>query len=680
MRYPEATRLDLVEDLHGQAVADPYRWLEDLAASECGAWCAAQDDVARSYLGRLPARPAFARRLRELIPGSVGAPTVVGSRRFFLRREPSQELEVYCVQEGDGDGGIRPLIDPAAINPDLTTVLDMAVPSQEGDRVAYLLSHGGREESFLHVLDVETGDDVAPPVFLGRGADVDWLPGGESVVVVRRLADDVIPEDEQFFHRRVWRHRVGSDPADDVLLFGEGRDKTTYYGVHTSVDGRWLFVTAALGTAPRNDAYLVDLASGSVATVLEGADAMAHGMVAFDGRLYLRTNLDAPRWRLCVADPSSPQAWRELLPETVDPLADFAVTSDAVIAVRVRDVIAQVAVHDKATGAERATVELPGLGSAAVSARRDGGDEAWISYTDYFTPLTVYRYDVGSARLSEWASPPGAVRVGGVSAEQVFCPSTDGTRVPMLVLARDGVSLDGSNPTILSGYGGFNVSLTPAYSAGVLAWVEAGGVYAAANLRGGGEYGEDWHRAGMRDTKQNVFDDFISAASWLVGAGYCTSDRLGISGGSNGGLLVGAALTQRPDLFRAVHCSAPLLDMVRYELFGLGKTWNDEYGRADDPVEFSWLYSYSPYHRVVDGVRYPAVLFTVFEGDTRVDTLHARKLCAALQWATSAPASERPILLRRETDVGHGARSVGRTVELSADVYAFFAAQLGLPR
>ena len=660
----KARRLDLVEDLHGHKVADPYRWLEDASSDETEAWSEAQDELCRSYLDALPGRQHWARRLRELTPGSVGLPVVVGERRFFLRRQPDQELDVYCVQ--DSDGPVRPLIDPAALNRELTTVLDLATPSKEGDRVAYQLSHGGREESMLHVLDVATGADVAAPVMLGRGGTVAWLPGGGELIVVRG---------DGTFHRRVYRHRVGSDPSTDELLFGEGRDKTTYYDAHTSPDGRWLLVMAALGTAPRNDAYLIDLASGSVATVLEGVDAQAYGGVAFDGRLYLLTNLDAPRNRLVVADPTAPTEWRDLLPETDDVLEDWAVAADAVVAVRVHDVIAQVSVHDRVSGEQRSTVPLPALGTAMVTSRRDGGDDVWISYEDDLTPPTIFHYAISSGRFSTWAAPPGAVSVEGIGASQVFLASKDGTRIPMIVLARHDVALDGSNPTILNGYGGFNVALTPYYAPGPVAWVEQGGVYAIANLRGGSEYGEEWHRAGMRANKQNVFDDFFAAAEWLIASGYTTSERLAVAGGSNGGLLVGAALTQRPELMRAVYCSAPLLDMVRYELFGLGETWNDEYGRADVAEEFEWLLSYSPYHRVVEGTEYPAVLFTVFEGDTRVDTLHARKLCAAVQHATT---SGRPVLLRRELEVGHGVRNVGRKVALDTDAYTFLAAQLGL--
>ncbi|HVE93148.1 MAG TPA: prolyl oligopeptidase family serine peptidase, partial [Actinomycetota bacterium] len=314
-------------------------------------------------------------------------------------------------------------------------------------------------------------------------------------------------------------------------------------------------------------------------------------------------------------------------------------------------------------------------GSAGATGRPDGGNEVWIGYTDHVTPYRVLHYDIGSGSLQPYADPPGAVEIKDVVAKQVFYTSKDGTRVPMFVLHSADAPPDGRRPTILYGYGGFNGSQTPGYSSSITTWVQAGGVYALACLRGGGEYGEQWHRAGMRENKQNVFDDFIAAGEWLIDNGYTSGENLGISGGSNGGLLVGAALVQRPDLFRAVVCSAPLLDMVRYEQFGLGVTWNDEYGTAAKPEELEWLLSYSPYHHVREATAYPAVLFTVFESDTRVDPMHARKMCAALQWATS---SDRPVLMRREVNTGHGARSIGRTIELSVDTQSFLAAHLGL--
>jgi prolyl oligopeptidase len=313
-----------------------------------------------------------------------------------------------------------------------------------------------------------------------------------------------------------------------------------------------------------------------------------------------------------------------------------------------------------------------------VTSRPEGGHDVWIGYSDHVTPYRILHLDVPTNEVTVHAVPPGTADLPPITSTQVFVDSTDGARVPMMVIARDDVVADGERPTVLYGYGGFGNALTPSYASTTAAWVEAGGVYVVANLRGGSEYGEPWHRAGMRGEKQHTFDDFLACAERLVADGWTSPAKLAISGGSNGGLLVGAALTQRPDLFASVGCSAPLLDMVRYERFGLGETWNDEYGSAADPDELDWLLSYSPYHHVTEGERYPAVLFTVFEGDSRVDPLHARKLCAALQWATSAPFEEAPILLRRERDVGHGSRSVSRSIELSVDTVAFQAERLGL--
>jgi prolyl oligopeptidase len=406
------------------------------------------------------------------------------------------------------------------------------------------------------------------------------------------------------------------------------------------------------------------------------------------------TDRDAPRSRLCVTDPADPEykTWRDLIPQDDEAvLTDFAVLDGPELGDRpvllagwTRHAVSEITVHDLATGERIGEVPTPGLGSiGGIVERPEGGHEAWFVYTDNVTPSSVLRYDARTGETALWAAAPGAVEVPEIETRQVTYESYDGTPVRMLVLARPGGSggpgaAPGPRPTILYGYGGFNVPLTPGYSASILAWVEAGGVYAIANLRGGSEEGEEWHRAGMRDRKQNVFDDFHAAAEHLIAEGVTTRDRLAISGGSNGGLLVGAALTQRPDLYRAVVCSAPLLDMVRYERFGLGETWNDEYGSADVPEELEWLLSYSPYHHVREGVDYPAVLFTIFDSDTRVDPLHARKMCAALQHASSRDFADAPVVLRNETQVGHAARSVSRSVELMTDTLSFLAAQTGL--
>jgi len=691
--YPPAPRGDDADLLHGVRIPDPFRALEDPDDPVTKAWLAAQDDLLAAHQETWPARDAFRTRLAELLAaGSVGTPVWRGGRAFHTRRTPEQEHAVLVVVEPDGT--VRVLVDPNTLDPGGATTLDAWQPSKEGDLLAYQLSEGGTEESVLRVLDVTTGAIVDGPVDRARYSPVAWLPGGAAFYYVRRLPPEAVPEGEQQYHRRVYLHRAGTDPTGDVEVFGTGRDKTTYYGASVSRDGRWLVVTAARGTEPRTDAWLADLAGSDPAgpalrPVQEGVDARVSLHVARDGRLLVWTDRDAPRGRLCVADPAhpEPERWRDLLPEDPDAvLEDYAVLDGPaldrplLLASWTRHAVSELTVHDAGTGERLGGVDLPGLGTlGGLSERPEGGPEAWMVYTDETTPVRVLRYDARDASLTTWAEAPGTVVVPDVHTRQVTYASADGTSVRMLVVSPT-AEPDRPRPTVLYGYGGFGIALTPAYSASVLAWVEAGGVWVVAGLRGGGEEGEAWHRAGIREHKQAVFDDFHAAAEQLVADGWTTTDRLGISGGSNGGLLVGAALTQRPQAYRAVVCSAPLLDMVRYERSGLGATWHDEYGSAAVAEELGWLLSYSPYHHVREDTSYPALLFTVFEGDTRVDPMHARKMSAALQGATSADPATHPVLLRVEREVGHGARAVSRTVDLAADQLAFLATHLGLTR
>jgi prolyl oligopeptidase len=699
--YPPAPKGDDADVLHGITVPDPFRALEDPDSPEALTWSAEQDSLLDHHRGRWASRPAFQDRLAQLLrSGTVGTPAWRRERAFFMRRTPDQEHAVLLTT--DPDGTERVLVDPVAVDPSGTTTLDAWQPSKEGDLLAYQLSEGGTEESVVRVLDVATGEIVDGPIGRARYSPIGWLPGGKAFYYVRRLAPDLVPDGEEQYHRRVYLHQIGADPSTDVEIFGAGMDKTNYYGASVSRDGRWLIVSAAQGTAPRNDVWIADLEASDpeapeLRPVTVGLDARVHLHVGRDGRLYVLTDLDAPRGRLAVTDPAdpAPEHWRDLLAEDETAiLEDYAVLDGpelhqpVLLAAHTRHAVSEVAAYELETGALVRQIELPGIGSVGgLSERPEGGHESWFGYTDHTTPPVVLRYDARSERLETWAESPGSVDVPAVRSEQVTYRSKDGTEVRMVIVspASEGAGDRSGNPggrtprpTVLYGYGGFNVALTPAYSASILAWVEAGGVWAVANLRGGSEEGEEWHRGGMRENKQNVFDDFHAAAEYLVEQGWTTPGQLGISGGSNGGLLVGAALTQHPDTFRAVVCSAPLLDMVRYEQFGLGATWNDEYGTAADPEELGWLLGYSPYHHVEPGVRYPAVLFTIFDGDTRVDPMHARKMAAALQEATSADSASRPVLLRAEREVGHGARAVSRTVDLAADQLSFLASQLGL--
>jgi prolyl oligopeptidase len=690
--YPGARRLELTEDLGGHQVSDPYRWLEDDSSDERGGWLAAQAELFGSYREEeLPGRERLANRVRELLrTGYVGTPVWRGERCLFTQRAPDQEHGVLCTRLADEPVDV--LVDPMAIDPSGLTTLDAWQPDKEGRLLAYQLSEGGDEESLLRVIDVTTGSLVDGPIDRCRYSNVAWLPGGKAFYYTRRLPPSAVPDGESQYHRRVYLHQIGTPADSDVLIFGSGRDKTDYYSVSVSRDGRWLTISASRGTAPRNDLWIADLsesdpASPDLRVIQEGLDVQTGVHVGRDGRLYVYTDADAPRARLAVTDPADPgpSTWQDLIsedPEAV--LRGYAILDGAELAQHhgavllaswTRHALSEITVHDLATGERVGQVPLPGLGTiGGISERPEGGHEAWFVYTDYTTSSVVLRFDARTSEVTTWATAPGSAEVPDVTAQQVTYESKDGTAVRMLVISGAGTP-PGPRPAILYGYGGFDISLTPAYSPNVLAWVSAGGVYAIANLRGGSEEGEEWHRAGMLDRKQNVFDDFHAAAEALIGGGWTTAAQLAISGGSNGGLLVGAALTQRPELYAAVVCSAPLLDMVRYERFGLGQTWNVEYGTAADPEQLGWLLSYSPYHHVAPGTAYPAVLFTVFTNDTRVDPVHAYKMCAALQYASS---SGRPILLRAEDQVGHGARAVSRTAELAGDTLAFAARHTGL--
>jgi prolyl oligopeptidase len=708
--YPDARRLDLTEDLFGQRVPDPYRWLEDTGSQPAGDWLAAQEVLWNTEASELPLRERFARRVSELLQtGYVSPPAWRGTSRFFTRRDPGQEHGALYVTNGisktEGDAehkarisgpagamdGARVLIDPMAIDPSGRTTLDQWQPDKEGRLLSYQLSEGGTEESLLRVLEVATGAIVDGPIDRCRYSGVAWLPGGKAFYYVRRLPPGQVPDGEEQYHRRVYLHVVGTDPETDALVFGDGRDKTSYYGVSVSMDGRWLVVSCSIGTAPRDDVWIADLAASDPARpdfneVTVGLDAQTSLRPGRDGRLYVFTDLDAPRGRLAITDPADPgpRAWRDLIPEDPEAvLRGYAILDEGgvLLARWTRHGVSEVTVHDLASGAGLATLALPGIGTVGgIAERPEGGDEAWFSYTDYTTPAVVLRYSAVTGVLDTYATPPGHAERPAVSASQVTYLSQDGTPVRMVVIQPAGAGGEGASPagpvpTILYGYGGFNISMTPGYSANILAWVEAGGAYAVAALRGGSEEGEEWHRAGMLDHKQRVFDDFHAAAEHLIASGLTTPSRLAIWGGSNGGLLVGAAITQRPELFAACVCSAPLLDMVRYEKFGLGETWNTEYGSARVAEELRWLLGYSPYHRVADGQAYPSVLFTVFTNDTRVHPMHAYKMCAALQHATS---SSRPVLMRAEGQVGHGARAVSLSAALAGDTLGFVARETGL--
>jgi len=686
--YPNATRSDLVEEMHGVVVPDPYRWLEDAANEQTRAWVAEQGELTQSHRESWVLRDRFADSVSALLgAGAVGMPVHRHERVFFTRREPGQQFGVLFVREVDGTE--RVLIDPMELDPSGATTLDSWQPSKEGDRLAYQLSEGGTEESVMYVMDVATTEVIDGPIDRCRYSPVAWIPGGDSFYYVRTLPPEVLPESEQGFHRRVMLHRVGNNADDDPIVFGSGMTMTNYYGVEVSKDGRWLQISAAEGTEPRNDLWVADLTTSPAdrpALQCVQADVDAQTSLTFerDGRVYVSTDLDAPRGRLAVTGYGhwGSDKWQDLIPEDSEAVLESValldgpdLDEDQLLVVRTAHGVAQMTLHRAADGAFLADIDLPGAGTVAGPIERpDGGPIVWFAYTDHTTVPTIYSFDARTREVQVYAVPPGSVEVPPVHSQLVTYQSVDGTTVRMFIISPT-EQPDDPRPTVLYGYGGFGIPMQPGFSAAVLSWVAAGGVWAVACLRGGGEEGEDWHRDGMLDKKQNVFDDFHSAAEFLIDQGWTSPANLGIYGGSNGGLLVGAAMTQRPELFNAVVCVAPLLDMIRYTTSELGPTWTVEYGDPEDPEQFGWLHAYSPYHRVVDGTDYPATMFAVFDNDTRTDPMHGRKMAAAVQAATSG---ERPILLRTEGNVGHGARKLDAAVEETADTLAFLAAWTGM--
>ena len=686
--YPSAHRSDHVDLMHGTAVADPYRWLETADDARTTEWAATQRHLTQAEREAWTTRDAFAEQVERLLgAGTVSPPYWRGDRRFITRREPGQQFSVLYVVEADGVE--RVLIDPMALDPSGLTTLDSWQPSKEGDRLAYQLSEGGTEESVVYVMDVATTDVIDGPIDRCRFSPIAWLIGGNAFYYVRRVAPEFLPEPERNFHRRVYLHRVGSTPDEDIEVFGAGMTMTNYYGVSVSRDGRWLQVSSSEGTEPRNDLWVADLVDSAPATpafVLVQGDVDAQTSLTFarDGRVFVSTDRDAPMGRLAVTMPGSWGAddWTDLIAEDPEAVLDAAaildgdaMAEDQLLVVRTRHGVSELAVHRADDGAFIRSIDLPGVGTLAGPIEHiDGGPLAWFVYTDHTTVPQIYQFDGRTGELSHFASPPGTVDVPRVHSRLSTYESKDGTIVRMFIVSPT-EEPDAPRPTVLYGYGGFGIPMSPGYSAAILAWVAAGGVWAIANLRGGGEEGEEWHRDGMLGNKQNVFDDFHAAAEFLVAEGWTTARQLGIYGGSNGGLLVGAAMTQRPELFNAVVCVAPLLDMIRYTTSELGPTWTVEYGDPEVAEEFGWLIDYSPYHRVVEGTDYPATMIAVFDNDTRTDPMHGRKMCAALQHATSGT---RPILIRAEGDVGHGARSMSKSVEESADTLAFLARWTGL--
>ncbi len=688
---PETRRQKFSEAVHGERVDDPYRWLEDAASREVEAWLEAQDAYARANLGGLPGREALERRLGELSYIDVlSAPTRRGERFFYTRQHANLEKAVHYVRRADGDEQV--LLDPNTMSEDGSISVSGVFPSRDGRLLAYKLSRDNADAATLYVRDLDSGTELPADTIEGaKYATPSWTPEGNGFYYTWLPTDPGVPLAELPGHMEVRFHSIGSDPADDPLVHPATGDPTGFLHAHLSRDGRFLFLLHQHGWS-RIDVYYRDAlakagvdpapSEGDPRTLAAGFRPLVVGrphnyrVTAWRGRIYLGTDDGAPNQRVLAIDPAHPEreAWQEIVPESDAALRGFQIVGEHLILLYLRNACSEIRVCDL-DGKPLRDVALPGLGSASGLVGNPEDDEAYFGYSSFREPMQIYRTSVASGDTDLWSRVEYPVDTGDMDVRQVWYPSRDGTRISMFIVVRRNIALDGSHPVLLTGYGGFMVSRTPDFVPAVALWLERGGVFALPNLRGGGEYGEAWHRAGMLEKKQNVFDDFIAAAEYLIESGYTRPEKLAISGGSNGGLLVGAAMTQRPDLFRAVVCTNPLLDMLRYHTAGSGKTWISEYGSAEDPEQFAFLRAYSPYEHVDPDVRYPALLMHSAASDDRVDPLHARKFVARMQ----ATGGQAPVWLRVERHAGHGGADLVRSaVAQAVDTYAFLFDQLGM--
>jgi len=683
--YPETRRVDQADDYHGTRVEDPYRWLEDTDAAETKAWVEAQNRVTFDFLGKIPEREAIRQRLTRLwnYP-RFGVPFKEGGRYFLFRNTGLQNQSVLYVHQTLSDSG-RVLLDPNTLSPDGTVALSTTSVSPDGRLLAYGVSSGGSDWQEFRVRDVATGRDLVDTLKWVKFSGAAWTHDNAGFFYSRYAAPEGNALTQANKGHKLYYHRIGTPQSADVLVW-ERPDKPEWYvfgGV--SEDGRYLLVYVNQGTDPRNRLYYVDLGNARrpnvkapVVRFLDEADAN-YSFVGNDGPVfYLTTDLQAPRGRLVAVDTRNPDRarWRTLIAEGKDALQGVEMVNNQFVASYLQDAASRIRLF-ALNGTPAGEVQLPTLGSAGGFSGKRRDAEAFFSFTSFLYPTTIFRHDFRSGKTEVFRAPQIAgFDPSQYETRQVFYTSKDGTRVPMFITHRRGMALDGNNPTLLYAYGGFNVSITPAFSVSNLAWLEMGGVYAVANLRGGAEYGEEWHQAGMLERKQNVFDDFIAAAEHLVREKYTSPKKLAVAGGSNGGLLVGAVVNQRPDLFGAALPAVGVMDMLRYHKFTVGWGWVPEYGSAEDPKMFPVLHAYSPLHNLKPGTCYPATMVTTADHDDRVVPGHSFKYAAALQ---AAQGCDNPTLIRVETRAGHGAgKPTSKQIEEAADRLAFLVKTLGV--
>ncbi len=684
LQYPAARKSDVVDDYHGTRVPDPYRWLEDPDSPESRAWIEAENRLTAAYLAEIPARSTIRERLTKLwnYP-KYGTPFRKGRRYFFFKNDGLQNQSVLYKQ-ASLTADPETLLDPNLLSEDGTVALSTMAVSDDGRLLAYGTSASGSDWEEFRVRDVAQGRDLSDYLKWIKFSGASWTNDGAGFFYSRypEPADKALTDVNRF--QRLYYHRLGTDQAQDLLVYE--RPDQPDWGMNAEVtdDGRYAVMHVWLGTDRRNRVYYLDLkdakrpkVTGEVVRLLDDFDA-SYAFVGNDGPVfYFLTDLEAPRKRVIAIDTRHPEParWREIIPQGPDVLDGVQIIHDTFVANSMHDASSRLRLFAR-DGRFVKDLPLPTLGSIGGISGERKDDEMFYAFTSFLYPTTIFRYDFKSGVTSVFKAPAIDFDPSGYETKQVFYTSKDGTRVPMFITHKKGLHLDGSNPTYLYGYGGFNISLTPSFSVSMLVWLQMGGVYAVPNLRGGGEYGEEWHQAGMHDRKQNVFDDFIAAAEYLIAQGYTSPSKLAIAGASNGGLLVGAAITQRPELFGAALPAVGVMDMLRFHKFTIGWAWVTDYGSADSAAQFPYLYKYSPLHNIRAGTRYPATLVTTADHDDRVVPGHSFKFTAALQAAQAGP---QPVLIEIETKAGHGAgKPTSKLIEEQADRMAFLVKNLGL--
>lgn len=679
LNYPDAKRENVVDTLHGVAIADPYRWLENPDDSATVAWVTAENTITRAYLDSIPDRAKIQSRLTDLwnYP-KYSAPAKKGNTYFFSKNDGLQNQAVLYWQDGP-EGEPKVLIDPNTLSADGTVALTLTTVSEDGSLLAYGLSGSGSDRQDVKIRKVKEGTDLNETIKWCKFTSIAWLPDGSGFYYNRFPEPGTVKKEDENHFNKVYFHKIGTQQSQDKLIYEEPSNPDHGFSPLVTEDGRYLLIYVWQGTDPRNRIYYMDLKGGNKLVKLLDAGDATWSPVHNEGTVfYFFTNLDAPKGKLISIDISNPGSdkWKTIIPEQPEVLDFVTVVNRQFVAGYMKDAHHELRVYSSG-GEFIKEIPLPAVGTVGISSSKSTDTDMFVTFTSFVYPPTIFRYDFTTGDLKLFRRPEVKFIPEDYETRQVFYTSKDGTRVPMFIVFKKGLKLDGTAPALLYGYGGFNVNMTPGFSLSRLIWMEAGGIYAMANLRGGGEYGEEWHQAGMLGKKQNVFDDLHAAAEYLAKEKYTSAEKLAINGGSNGGLLVAAAMTQRPELYGAVVCQVPVIDMLRYHKFTVGSYWIPEYGNAEaDSTQFKFMLAYSPLHNIREGVNYPPTLITSADTDDRVVPAHAKKFAATLQHTYKG---KNPILIRIETKAGHGAgKPTSKVIDEAADIYSFLFKQFGM--